>query len=53
MKAGIGMSQSDSRDYGGHLMAWAEGAAAEELKRTMKLDYDVSLVDVSGFSDRQ
>ena len=28
-------------------------AYAEQLKRIMKLDYDVSLVEVSGFSDHQ
>ncbi|UGA55132.1 efflux RND transporter permease subunit [Vibrio sp. VB16] len=34
--------------------SWPElKAYAEELKRIMKLDYDVSLVDVSGFSDHQ
>ena len=34
--------------------SWPElKAYAEDLKRTMKLDYDVSLVDVSGFSDHQ
>ncbi len=33
---------------------WPElKAYAEQLKRTMKLDYGVSLVDVSGFSDHQ
>ncbi|NOI68284.1 efflux RND transporter permease subunit [Vibrio sp. 99-8-1] len=33
---------------------WPElKAYAEELKRTLKLDYGVSLVDVSGFSDHQ
>ncbi|MGD8172903.1 efflux RND transporter permease subunit [Vibrio sp. TRT 21S02] len=33
---------------------WPElKAYAEQLKRTLKLDYDVSLVDVSGFSDHQ
>lgn len=33
---------------------WPElKAYAEQLKRTMKLDYDVSLVEVSGFSDHQ
>ncbi|NOI01169.1 efflux RND transporter permease subunit [Vibrio kanaloae] len=34
--------------------SWPElKAYAENLKRTMKLDYDVSLVEVSGFSDHQ
>lgn len=34
--------------------SWPElKAYAEQLKRTMKLDYGVSLVDVSGFSDHQ
>ncbi|MEZ9916034.1 efflux RND transporter permease subunit [Vibrio breoganii] len=34
--------------------SWPElKAYAESLKRTMKLDYGVSLVDVSGFSDHQ
>ncbi|MFA0026712.1 hypothetical protein AB4369_27850, partial [Vibrio sp. 10N.261.49.A5] len=34
--------------------SWPElKAYAEDLKRIMKLDYDVSLVDVSGFSDHQ
>ncbi|MGD8112131.1 efflux RND transporter permease subunit [Vibrio sp. TRT 17S01] len=33
---------------------WPElKAYAEQLKRTLKLDYGVSLVDVSGFSDHQ
>ncbi|MGV2988724.1 efflux RND transporter permease subunit [Vibrio sp. E150_011] len=33
---------------------WPElKAYAEQLKRTLKLDYDVSLVEVSGFSDHQ
>ncbi|MCK6264734.1 efflux RND transporter permease subunit [Vibrio sp. ZSDE26] len=33
---------------------WPElKAYAEKLKRILKLDYDVSLVDVSGFSDHQ
>ncbi|CCN45133.1 putative Acriflavin resistance protein [Vibrio nigripulchritudo MADA3029] len=33
---------------------WPElKAFAEQLKRTLKLDYGVSLVDVSGFSDHQ
>lgn len=33
---------------------WPElKAYAEDLKRTLKLDYDVSLVTVSGFSDHQ
>ncbi len=34
--------------------SWPElKAYAEQLKRTLKLDYGVSLVDVSGFSDHQ
>ncbi|MEL7292175.1 MAG: efflux RND transporter permease subunit [Pseudomonadota bacterium] len=34
--------------------SWPElKAYAEQLKRTLKLDYDVSLVDVAGFSDHQ
>ncbi|HHF2932580.1 TPA: efflux RND transporter permease subunit [Vibrio alginolyticus] len=33
---------------------WPElKAYAEQLKRTLKLDYDVSLVEVAGFSDHQ
>ncbi|MDG3087074.1 efflux RND transporter permease subunit [Vibrio hannami] len=35
-------------------LSWPElKAYAEQLKRTLKLDYGVSLVDVSGFSDHQ
>ncbi|USD64941.1 efflux RND transporter permease subunit [Vibrio sp. SCSIO 43136] len=35
-------------------IGWPElKAYAEQLKRTLKLDYGVSLVDVSGFSDHQ